>query len=142
MTSSLSYMILAPALMKKKEEDNDATRVCLEHIELDADKYRMGHTKVASTQAPTFAASSAGDAAYCWFPLESVWLSCGVPPRNNGCPLYVQTLWLPRRCETCLRQRQSDPCLFPLPQLPQSVCLHMMFTLDILIPKPPNRLFL
>ena len=47
-------MILAPALMKKKEEDNDATRVCLEHIELDADKYRMGHTKVASTQAPTF----------------------------------------------------------------------------------------
>ena len=49
MMASPSYMILAPALMKKAKEDNDATKVCLEAIELDPEKFRMGHTKVAST---------------------------------------------------------------------------------------------
>jgi len=40
------YKILAPAAMKKAKDDNEACAICLEKIELETDKYRLGHTKV------------------------------------------------------------------------------------------------
>ena len=61
--TSPSYMILAPALMKKAKEDNDAAKVCLEAIELDPEKFRMGHTKVASTPC----------ASQAWDPSLQLW---------------------------------------------------------------------
>ncbi|XP_023023728.1 myosin heavy chain isoform X45 [Leptinotarsa decemlineata] len=42
----LRYMILAPATMAKEKEAKEAARKCLEEIGLDADSYRVGHTKV------------------------------------------------------------------------------------------------
>ncbi|XP_043189559.1 myosin heavy chain, muscle-like isoform X30 [Amphibalanus amphitrite] len=40
------YIVLAPAIMKKHDDDKDATRACLETIEMDPEKFRLGHTKV------------------------------------------------------------------------------------------------
>ena len=40
-----SYKILAPKEMEAAKEPKDAAAACLEKIELDADKYRIGHTK-------------------------------------------------------------------------------------------------
>ncbi|XP_050298493.1 myosin heavy chain, muscle isoform X34 [Anthonomus grandis grandis] len=42
----LRYMILAPATMAAEKEAKEAARKCLEEIGLDADSYRVGHTKV------------------------------------------------------------------------------------------------
>ena len=40
-----SYTILAPKQMKALPDDKDATEKCLEVIELEHEKYRIGHTK-------------------------------------------------------------------------------------------------
>ena len=40
-----SYTILAPKQMKALADDKDATEKCLEVIELEHEKYRIGHTK-------------------------------------------------------------------------------------------------
>ncbi|XP_043189531.1 myosin heavy chain, muscle-like isoform X6 [Amphibalanus amphitrite] len=40
------YTILAPKQMKALSDDKDATEKCLEVIELEHEKYRIGHTKV------------------------------------------------------------------------------------------------
>ena len=39
-------MILAPKKMSKAKEDKEAAEICMEVIELDTEKFRMGHTKV------------------------------------------------------------------------------------------------
>lgn len=41
----LSYMILAPNEMKACADEQKATKICLETVKLDADLYRIGHTK-------------------------------------------------------------------------------------------------
>lgn len=38
-------MILAPATMAKEKDPKESCRKCLEEIGLDADSYRVGHTK-------------------------------------------------------------------------------------------------
>lgn len=40
------YMILEAKKMKAADDDKKATSLCLEELQLDPDKYRMGHTKV------------------------------------------------------------------------------------------------
>ena len=46
---TVSYMILAPNEMKKEEgNDQKATKVCLEVIQLDTELYKIGHTKARS----------------------------------------------------------------------------------------------
>lgn len=44
-------MILAPATMAAEKEAKEAARKCLEEIGLDAESYRIGHTK-ARENAP------------------------------------------------------------------------------------------
>lgn len=38
-------MILAPNEMKVEPDERKATKICLETVKLDADLYRIGHTK-------------------------------------------------------------------------------------------------
>lgn len=40
-----SYMILAPAIMVAEKIAKNAAAKCLESVGLDADMYRIGHTK-------------------------------------------------------------------------------------------------
>ena len=40
-----SYKILAVEQMKPVKDDKEASAVCLSHIELDPEKYRLGLTK-------------------------------------------------------------------------------------------------
>ncbi|XP_045477198.1 myosin heavy chain, muscle isoform X17 [Harmonia axyridis] len=42
----LRYMILAPATMAKEKDPKEAASKCLKEVGLDADSYRIGHTKV------------------------------------------------------------------------------------------------
>jgi myosin heavy subunit len=39
------YIILAPNAMKAEKEEKKCAQACFDAIELDADKYRLGHTK-------------------------------------------------------------------------------------------------
>uniref|UniRef100_A0A1A9UDS4 Uncharacterized protein n=1 Tax=Glossina austeni TaxID=7395 RepID=A0A1A9UDS4_GLOAU len=39
------YMILAPAIMAAEKQPKKAAEKCLESVGLDADLYRIGHTK-------------------------------------------------------------------------------------------------
>lgn len=41
-----SYMILAPAAMTAEKDPKKAAQKCFDGIQLDADNYRIGHTKV------------------------------------------------------------------------------------------------
>ncbi|XP_042243055.1 myosin heavy chain, muscle-like isoform X30 [Homarus americanus] len=40
------YKILAPRAMDNAEDEKNATKVCLDSIKMDEEKYRLGHTKV------------------------------------------------------------------------------------------------
>lgn len=48
-----SYLILAPAKMAAEKDIKKAAGVCLDHVSLDPEMYRLGHTK-ASTNFFTF----------------------------------------------------------------------------------------
>ena len=39
-------MVLAPKQMKKAKEEKESCEACMETIQLDKDKFRLGHTKV------------------------------------------------------------------------------------------------
>ena len=43
-----SYMILATKEMSKEKEDKQAAAVCFEKIQLEEEKFRLGHTKVTN----------------------------------------------------------------------------------------------
>lgn len=45
-------MILAPNEMKVEPDERKATKICLETIKLDADLYRIGHTKARKSDPP------------------------------------------------------------------------------------------
>ena len=42
-------MILAPKKMSKAKEEKEACEICMEAIELEQEKFRLGHTKVVPT---------------------------------------------------------------------------------------------
>ena len=42
-------MILAPKKMSKAKEEKEAAEICMEVIELEQEKFRLGHTKVETT---------------------------------------------------------------------------------------------
>ena len=45
-----SYMILAPNEMKVEPDERKASKICLETIKLEADLYRIGHTKARKSE--------------------------------------------------------------------------------------------
>jgi hypothetical protein len=45
LSTTKSYLILAPAKIKAESEEKKAAQACFEEIQLDPDRYRLGHTK-------------------------------------------------------------------------------------------------
>lgn len=50
--TTISYMILAPALMTNEKDPKKAAAKCFESIGLDPESYRIGHTKARKKCPP------------------------------------------------------------------------------------------
>lgn len=44
------YLVICPAKMLAEKEDKQMAQVCMDDIQLESDKYRLGHTKAGASK--------------------------------------------------------------------------------------------